>query len=107
MSRLGVQNRAAPKDFVLWTEPLPIRREMIAGPVAGLGAPQQLYNNVYLHRRSIGSLPLLQTMLLELFDGSGAPTLNGLLSSTGAGLTTLTPAQGRDLAGFIPLPTGP
>jgi hypothetical protein len=107
LSRLGVQNRAAPQDFVLWTEPLPIRREMVAGPVAGLGAPQQLYNDVYLHRRSIGSLPLLQTTLLELFDGSGAPTLNGLLSSTGAGLTTLTPAQGRALAGFIPLPTGP
>jgi hypothetical protein len=73
-------------------------------PANAFMSEQQVYLDMLHRRKVLTVLPAVDTMLLELVDGSGAPTLNGLLRTLGtlpAGATvnlrTMTCAQGDSL----------
>jgi hypothetical protein len=73
-------------------------------PANAFIAEQQVYLDMLHRRKVLTVLPAVDTVLLELVDGSGAPTLNGLLGLLGtlpAGTTvdlrTMTCAQGDSL----------
>jgi hypothetical protein len=108
-----------PPAPIPWTNPLPATEEEILPTVslpAFLMIPrQQFYLELLARRRVLYALPVFATTLLELFDGSGAPTLNSRLMTTLAPgepvpvtVGTLDCAQGDALQVFLAsLPVGP
>jgi hypothetical protein len=109
----------SPASVRPWTRPLPAMQQEVfpaIQPGTGIRA-QQVYLELLARRKGLYVLTAIDTALLELFDGSGAPTLNLLLGLAGAPppLPT-TPAamrcaQGVALRNFllplIGLPAGP
>jgi len=89
-----------------WPRPLPAVQEDL-GNLPALGP---LVNRMWLEllggRRALYALPVLQSVLLQLVDGSGAPLLASLAGvAPPLTLGTMRPAQGTDLRkllGFIP-----
>jgi len=103
-----------------WTRPLPTVQQAIFPPLtppAPLRA-QQAYVELFTRRKAVYGVTGIDTALLELIDGSGAPLLNTvILPLAGAPpplpttLSAMTRAQGAALRNFIlPLlgiPAGP
>jgi hypothetical protein len=91
----------APPLPLPWTPPIPLGQphELVHIPqVPGL-TPQAFYLELLGRRRAAYLLPVVRTALLELVDGSPAPTLNLLLATTGVSLSSMTCAQGATLRG--------
>ena len=70
--------------------------------------PQQFYMEMFARRKALYLLPAVDTALLELIDGSGAPLLNMIvLPLAGApgplptSLRAMTRAQGTALRNFL------
>ena len=116
ISAIGVR---APAAVLPWTRPSPAMQQEVftsGAPPTGLRA-QQIYLEMLARRKALYVLPAIDTTLLELFDGSGQPTLNLLLGVAGApGPLPTTPlamrcTQGAALRNFllplIGLPAGP
>ncbi len=117
ISAVGVQ---APASVRPWTRPLPaLQQEVFPAiqPPAGIRA-QQVYLEMMARRKALYILSAIDTVLFELFDGSGAPTLNTIIlplaGAPGPLPTTLfrmTRAQGAALRDFLlplfGLPAGP
>jgi hypothetical protein len=89
----------APPPPIPWAPPIPLGQphELIHLPQAPLLTPQAFYLELLGRRRTLYLLPVVRTALLELIDGSGAPTLNHLLGTTGVSLSSMTASQGIKL----------
>jgi hypothetical protein len=86
-----------------WRNPIPrgMPQELIASVPTPPLFPQSLYMDVLGQRRALHLLPVLQTILLELVNGSGAPTLNLFLGTTGVTMMSMTCLQGTSLRKLI------
>lgn len=97
-----------------WTRLLPAMQQEIIPPIVLPRRTQQFYLELLARRKALYVLPVLNTTLLEMFDGSGAPTINGILTDFGAPpplpttIAAMTCAQGRALLPLLAtLPVGP
>jgi hypothetical protein len=95
-----------------------MQQELIESIPRGFLPPQQVYLELLHRRKALNILPVVDTILLELLDGSNAPTLNGYLRFVGllgAGATvtvgTMTCGQGvavrQDIVSGFGLPQIP
>jgi hypothetical protein len=89
----------APPPPIPWVPPIPLGQphELIHLPQVQLLPPQAFYLELLGRRRAVYLVPVVRTGLLELVDGSRAPTLNALLGTTGVSLSSLTCSQGLTL----------
>jgi hypothetical protein len=88
-----------------WPRPIPGGpAEEFAPDHAGLRPlPEVFYMEVLGRRRALYMPTGLSSSLLELVDGSGAPTLNAILGTTGVTMSTMTCIQGRKLRLLLPI----
>jgi hypothetical protein len=91
----------APPPPIPWTPPIPLGQphELLhVGAVPPL-TPQSVYLELLGRRRTLYLLPVVRTTLLELIDGSTAPTLHTLLppSSSTVTFASMTCADGATL----------
>jgi hypothetical protein len=89
----------APPPPIPWAPPIPLGQphELIHLPQVQLLPPQAFYLELLGRRRAVYLVPVVRTGLLELVDGSPAPTLNALLGATGVSLSSMTCCQGLTL----------
>lgn len=89
-----------------WNRPLPAIQQNLLDPlVVPLLRPQQFYVEMMTRRKALFLLPVFDTTLLELVDGSGAPALNLLTGAGAAGtisLRTMNRAEGITLRSLLP-----
>jgi hypothetical protein len=115
ISALGIQAPAGPRP---WTRPLPaMQQEIVPTITPPLGLPvQRFYMEIMARHKSLYVLPAIDSTIMELFDGSGAPVLNGtILPLLGAPpplpttVLAMTCPQGTALRTLVPLllPLGP
>ncbi len=113
VSAVGVQVPASPRP---WTEPLPATQQLMFPPVQPPPPlrPQQAYLEMLARRKALYVLPVIDTTLLELVDGSGAPFLNTVVLPLAMApgpfpvtLRTMRCAQGTSLRNFLLPLTGP
>ena len=120
LANVAVSGAAAPPAPRAWNRRLiAMQQEILPSvPANAFLAPQMFYLEILHRRKVLYVLPAVDTMLLQLVDGSGAPLLNTLLGLLGvlpAGTTvsmrTMNRAQGIALRDFVlpllGLPTGP
>jgi hypothetical protein len=110
-------NLGAPPTPRPWTRPLPAEQQELfptIPPPAGTALrAQQFYLELLGRRKALYALPAIDTDLLELVDGSGAPTFNTFLALAGAPppipttLFAMRRAQGAALRNLILAFTGP
>jgi hypothetical protein len=88
-----------------WRRPLPNVQEPL-GNMPGIGPLQnRLWLELLGGQRTLYAMPVLQSALLQLVDGSGAPMLQLAGVTTPASLGTITATEGeklRNLLAFIP-----
>ena len=112
MSSVGISAPPSPRP---WTRPLPsMQQEVFPTVQPALLVAQQFYLEMFARRKALYALPVIDTTMLQLVDGSGAPLLNTLLlplaGAPGPLPTTvqaMTRAQGTALGTFILPLTGP
>lgn len=88
-----------------WPRPIPggLAEEFAPDHPSLRPIPEVFYMEILGHRRTLYMPTGLSSSLLELVDGSGAPTLNSLLGTTGVTISTMTCVQGRKLRVLLPV----
>jgi hypothetical protein len=120
LANVAVSGAAAPPAPPAWNRRLiAMQQEILPSvPANAFLAPQMFYLEILHLRKVLYVLPALDTMLLQLVDGSGAPLLNFLLGVLGVlptgstvSVRTMNRVQGAALRDFVlpllGLPTGP
>jgi hypothetical protein len=94
-----------PPPPIAWTPPIPQGQphELIHVEAAPPLTPQSVYLELLGRRRAVYLLPVVRTTLLELVDGSTAPTLNTLVGGMGVTPATMNCTQGATLRGAFAL----
>lgn len=101
-----------PPAAIPWRRPLvSLQQELLPSIAAPPLAPQMLYLDMLSRRRTLYMLTAVRSALLELVDGSGAPTLNLMLGNAPGtvGVGTMVCRDGTalrtwmDVAGLGPL----
>jgi len=88
-----------------WPRPIPggLAEEFAPDRPSLRPIPEVFYMEILGRRRALYMPTGLSSSLLELVDGSGAPTLNAILGTTGVTMSTMTCAQGRTLRSLLPI----
>jgi hypothetical protein len=88
-----------------WPRPIPggLAEEFAPDQPSLRPTPEVFYMEILGRRRALYMPTGLSSSLLELVDGSGAPTLNTILGTTGVTMSTLNCAQGRTLRTLLPI----
>lgn len=88
-----------------WPRPIPggLAEEFAPDHPSLRPTPEVFYMEILGRRRALFLPTGLSSSLLELVDGSGAPTLNAILGTTGVTMSTMTCAQGNKLRSLLPI----
>jgi len=88
-----------------WPRPIPggLAEEFAPDRASLRPLPEVFYMEILGRRRALYMPTGLSSSLLELVDGSGAPTLNTILGTTGVTMSTMTCTQGRKLRVLLPI----